>query len=545
MRVAFLGSLAALGSLSFSLFLGCGSSDSGATGVGGAAASSSSSSSSSGTGGAGGASCGALTDCDGKCVDLNKDTMSCGVCGFACGAGEMCCEGACSTDCGLTINTVSTPQGPMSGATWITLTGKGFTTDAEVHLGKSKAPAKQVDAKTLLVLSPPGLAGAVDIQVTQGMSHATRGNAFRYASYGVEGTWQKINMSSPRGNWPGIAVLQDGRVLISGGVSTSMGTSVEDTADLYDPAKQMTTPTAGNMSAPRWTQASVTLFSGKTLVLGTWYGGFSPPGGPFADLFDPKTTTFAKTASNPFIEHRYPHAVMLTDGRVLIVDGAIGALDIYDPDKDSFSTAPPQTDLTGYRPARLLDGNVLLVKGGNAQALVFDPKTSTLQPAGKGPTASGGDLHTLPDGRVLYVAGSIPGANKQTPTDVLEIFDPAQMMMGFVPAPYKLAAARQHTLTTAMSGDGTVLVLGGEVGDQVLNPACSANSFVLTDTVERIDPVAGTVTMFDKLPEKNFVMSAATTLDGSIVAAGGAPCGGGMAYPYFYYLKGTVPPPPK
>jgi len=38
-------------------------------------------------------------------------------------------------------------------------------------------------------------------------------------------------------------------------------------------------------------------------------------------------------------------------------------------------------------------------------------------------------------------------------------------------------------------------------------------------------------------------MSATMTLDGSIVAAGGAQCGGGMAYPYFYFLKGMVPVP--
>jgi hypothetical protein len=124
---------------------------------------------------------------------------------------------------------------------------------------------------------------------------------------------------------------------------------------------------------------------------------------------------------------------------------------------------------------------------------------------------------------------------------VLEIFDPAQS--GFQPAPFQLAEARQKWLTTAMAGDGTILVLGGDVGNDMKSPTCTMDSFTLTSNVERIDPIGGTVAKFDSLPEKNFVMSAATTLAGSIVAAGGAPCGGGDAFPYFYFLKGTSPVP--
>ena len=37
------------------------------------------------------------------------------------------------------------------------------------------------------------------------------------------------------------------------------------------------------------------------------------------------------------------------------------------------------------------------------------------------------------------------------------------------------------------------------------------------------------------------VMSAATMHDGSVVSAGGAPCGAANAYPYFYFLQGITP----
>lgn len=428
----------------------------------------------------------------------------------------------------------------MSGGTWLTIKGMGFAPGAKVFLGTARAPARTVDSHTLLALSPPGLAGDVAVRVEQGVQSTAKGRAFQYQGYGFKGPWKKINLSSPRGNWPGVSLLRDGRVLITGGVADSSGSSVEDTADVYDPATTHATLLTGKMSAPRWTQAQVTLLNGKTLILGTWMGGYSPPSGPVADLFD-GTVTFAPTRGRPATEHRWPHAALLADGRVLVTSYAYGVPDVYDPGADSFAPIAGAPDLTGYRPVRLLDGRVLLVRGGKSQLYVYDPDgAGSFSAAGQGPTASNGDLWTLPDGRVLYVAGTIASATETLPTDVIEIYDPKSS--GFTPAPYRLAQARQKSLTTAMVGDGTVLVIGGEIGKNVAAPACSVNTFVITSGVERIDALAGAVTSFDPLPEKNFVMSATTLLDGSVVAAGGAPCGGAAAYPYFYFLQGTPPP---
>lgn len=522
---------------------GCSSDDGGTAANGGSGGTGGSGGSagaggSSASGGAGGASCAPpKAQCGAGCVDPSQDSANCGSCGYACKNGATCSKGSCSTSPSLSVGSISPSLGPMSGGTWLTIKGEGFAKGAKVKLGDARAPAGFVDAQTLIAQAPPGLAGKVDVSVDLGAAGSSvRGQAYTYAAFGLEGTWQKIDMTSARGNWPGIAVLQDGSVLITGGVSNSSGSSVQDTADLYDPATNKSVATAGKMSAPRWTQASVTLLSGKTLVLGTWFGGVSAVNGPLADLFDAKTKTFTPTANKPTLEHRWPHAVLLADGRALIVGYTSGVVELYDPSSDAFSDVAGAPDCTGYRPTRLLDGRVLLVKGGNAPVHLFDPEAGSFGDGGTGPSAIDGDLFTLPDGRVLYVAGSIPTSTQLLPTDVLELWDPAQP--GFKAASYHLSQKRQRTLTTAMAGDGSVLVLGGEVGDQVLNPACSSNTFVLTDGVERIDPVAGVVSAFDKLPEKNFVMSAATTLDGSIVAAGGAPCGGGMAYPYFYFLKG-------
>jgi hypothetical protein len=429
----------------------------------------------------------------------------------------------------------------MSGGTWITIKGQGFAAGARVHLGTSRAPARVVDPTTLLVLSPPGLAAKVAVRVDQGESHATRAEAFEYGVYGLEGTWQKVNMSSPRGNWPGISTLQDGRVLIAGGALGGMDYALSATADLFDPDANAITQAAGPMSSSRVVQAQITLLTGKTLVLGRYNHLLAQVGVPFADLFDPQTNLFTPAGGQPSLEPFWPHAALLADGRVLFVGYEAGTVGLYDPEEDVFSVAAGAPDCTGYRPTRLLDGRILLVKGEHAPVHIFDPDTGMFSDGGPGPTATSGDLYTLPDGRALYIAGSIETGDPLLPTAVLEIFDPAQS--GFQPAPFQLAEARQKWLTTAMAGDGTILVLGGDVGNDMKSPTCTMDSFTLTSNVERIDPIGGTVAKFDSLPEKNFVMSAATTLAGSIVAAGGAPCGGGDAFPYFYFLKGTSPVP--
>lgn len=479
--------------------------------------------------------------CGQSCVDTETNQQHCGGCDQACQGNETCCEGSCSTNCTLRITSVAPLFGPLSGNTWVTVAGEGFGVGAKAFVGGSRAPARVVDDQTMLILTPPGPQALVDIRVELGAETTTRLSAYSYSPRTLTGDWQKRDMSSARGNWPGISVLRSGRVLISGGVLNSAGNSVISTADVYDPATDTVEPTAGVMTAPRWTQISVTMLNEKVLLLGTWYGGYSPPSGPVADLFDPSTATFSSTQGQVGIEHWHPHGVLMADGRVLFVSGASSAVHIYDPDADSFSTVPGAPDCTGYRPVRLLDGNVLLVAGANSPTYLFDPETESITDVGPGPDALGGSVHTLVDGRVMVVGGTLPdlAAQQKYPTGVLEIWEPGAN--GFSALPYGLATPRQETLTTAMAGDGSILVLGGEVGNQVIGPACAINTFVITEGVERIFPDEGKVEPFPSLPEPNFVMSAATLHDGSVVAAGGAPCGNADAYPYFYFLEGRDP----
>ena len=61
-------------------------------------------------------------------------------------------------------------------------------------------------------------------------------------------------------------------------------------------------------------------------------------------------------------------------------------------------------------------------------------------------------------------------------------------------------------------------------------------------TVETIDPVAGTVTAFSKLPNTNTEWTAVTLLDGSVLGVGGGACGTTMALPDIDFLAGAPIP---
>ena len=258
-------------------------------------------------------------------------------------------------------------------------------------------------------------------------------------------------------------------------------------------------------------------------------------GATIAELFDPVTNQFTPTRSPLNAPRAYARAVLLVDGRVLISSATDPSVEIYDPEKDSFTLVPrTQVHTYGFM-VRLRDGRVLLGGGDGSvtAAELFDSDTNTFTAAG--PMKEGRSMltaHTLPDGRALIIGGaSISAGAIDVPLATMEAFDPK--LNTFTTLPYQLTVSRTWH-ASALVRDGTVLVMGGYTVDK----KCDS----LTDGVDQVDPVAGKVIPFAKLPNANTEWTAVTLLDGSVLGVGGGACGTSSALPDLDFLPGAPTP---
>ena len=216
-------------------------------------------------------------------------------------------------------------------------------------------------------------------------------------------------------------VLQDGRVLIVGGLSYS-GTSASYslTAEIFDPATGGWRLTRRAPLERRAGHAMTVLDDGRVLIT----GGLPPGGasGPVAELFDPESETFTLTGS-PSLGYRQLHtSTLLSDGRVLIADGGNGKTELYDPASDRFCDAGGSSFARRTRStATLLPGDRVLLLGGFAsvtgQTLILDSMDIYLATAGGGTgrvvhvdyvlaePRAGHTATVLGDGRTLIVGG--------------------------------------------------------------------------------------------------------------------------------------------
>ena len=135
----------------------------------------------------------------------------------------------------------------------------------------------------------------------------------------------------------------------------------------------------GDMSASRSGHAAAVLDDGRVLVT----GGFGRSGGS-AEIFDPVTQRFSLTGK--LVTSRAQHsATLLEDGKVLIVGGCTTrSAEVYDPAGGIFSRTQGQMSVPRSRHTATLlaDGRVLIAggecgSGSLKTAEIFDPATGT------------------------------------------------------------------------------------------------------------------------------------------------------------------------
>jgi WD40 repeat protein len=214
-------------------------------------------------------------------------------------------------------------------------------------------------------------------------------------------------------------LLPNGKVLVAGGFDffLSMDRGVDfASAELYDPASGTWTAT-GSMGAARDGHTATLLPNGKVLVA----GGYASSGLGFitlasAELYDPASGIWTPTGSLPTARGGHT-ATLLPNGKVLVAGGQgnsgdLESAELYDPASGTWTATGSLTTLRYYlHTATLLpNGKVLVAAGYNGSILtsakLYDVASGNWTATGSLATARDGHTATLlPNGKVLVAAG--------------------------------------------------------------------------------------------------------------------------------------------
>jgi hypothetical protein len=162
------------------------------------------------------------------------------------------------------------------------------------------------------------------------------------------------------------ARLHDGRVLVIGGRANGVEKSVE----IYDP-RAGTWSFTGSMTTTRVRPPAVTLPSGEVLVAG---GGPEDSDSATAELYDPVSGNWTRTADPPFGHLQATSIVSLANGDVLLAGGSsfqqhvglipTASMAVYDPKRSVWAFAASLSQARYAQTATLLTNGDVLFAGG-------------------------------------------------------------------------------------------------------------------------------------------------------------------------------------
>lgn len=319
-------------------------------------------------------------------------------------------------------------------------------------------------------------------------------------------------------------LLPDGKVLIAGG-SVVPVSQVLASAELYDPSTHKFTRT-GPMATARSNAAATLLADGRVLIVGgdgcrNLATCHEPDSLKSAELYDPTTGKFTPTGS--MSEARVSAtAVLLPDGRVLVLSGGSLLVEVYDPTTGKFTRAGSLLNQYQDVLALLLpNGKVLVVGDGphwlpGLAAELFDPgsgqSSSITVPVPSGPVVTNFGVDTatmLKDGRVLLQV-----FDSASVVNYLITYDPATgsfMQSGSIAAP-----AGWTPTAAALLRDGRVLFAGGWIAD----PPRSGEGHT-ADSAGVYDPASGFHLLSSKMVQARDDLTATALPDGTVLIAGG------------------------
>lgn len=345
-------------------------------------------------------------------------------------------------------------------------------------------------------------------------------------------------------------LLDDGRVLVSGGWTGAFeGNNLTGfpagISQIYDPLTATWT-FKGKLDPDAWEEIPdlfpqtlpARLPDGRIVSVAILGGDHPHPHDendyPFGGLavFNTETDEWTRLSDVAVPTDRsFPDAIVLDDGRVLVVGGTeigrtpsdtfspLGLVEAYDPSTDTWQTLEPMNRPAIQRWLVPLNDGRILAAGGfinepdmgrwATEVEIYDPDTNKWTSA-ESMTAPHTQAIVLPDGRVLATGGvftTSPAAYNSANSDT---YDPAT-------GKWTLAGAMSqhrsnHTLT--LLADGRVLAAGGI-------EFLGEGDYVALSTTEIFDPDTNTWSPGPELSQPRANHSATLMPDGSVLIVGG------------------------
>jgi hypothetical protein len=280
-------------------------------------------------------------------------------------------------------------------------------------------------------------------------------------------------------------LLQNGMVLIAGGVDRSSGVVRQD-AVLYDPiTNSFSTPIT--MKAPREFATATRLPNGQVLIAGgVETTALNAPATQTTELFNSSTNTFSPGPSM-LAAREHAAAVALSNGTVLIAGGDSGPLtsalsssDIYTSSTNKITSGPTMNDpRTQLMATTLYTGDALFV-GGDASSSPDNPASDntaeiynlkknsftfmSVIPMALTTGREQGTATLLPNGNVLVAGGFTTQDGSLVVTNTTELFLTAS---GAFQTPRSTTTrtsmnSGRANMTATLAPNGTVLIAGGD-----------------------------------------------------------------------------------
>lgn len=232
--------------------------------------------------------------------------------------------------------------------------------------------------------------------------------------------------------------LLDGRILLAGGRIYNQGGVPTATAEIYDPASG-TCSFTGSMTTPRYSHSATLLQDGDVLIVGGIAS--SVTGAPLAtaELYNSASGTFSALGSMN-TAHANHTATLLADGKVLIAGGSnqppitrnsvTAVAELYDPSSRTFAvTGTMQAPREFQQATRLSNGEVLMAGGDDSLSIlasteVYEPTSGTFRTDATMAVPRNNFTSALLNNGAVLVTGGLTGFTEAADTDTAELYTP-------------------------------------------------------------------------------------------------------------------------